>query len=347
MLDYIVVGFGLSGLSFVEQLEYHGKSYKVYENYSQKSSRVAGGLFNPVILKRFTLAWQGCKHIEEAVPFYKNIEAKLQQSFVTRLPILRRFNSIEEQNAWFEACDKPFLNRFLSLDLIRNTNPALDIPYQFGKVEHTGRVNIEEMLSSYVRYLKTNNNFVNASFEYNKVIVKEDGVEYDGIKAKNIVFAEGFGVKSNPFFKYLPLYGNKGEYILIKSKALKLQEAIKSSIFIIPLREDVYKVGATYNDQDKSSEVTKAAREELREKLERFMHVEYEIIDQVAGIRPTVKDRKPLIGTHPEYQNIHILNGLGSRGILISPTVAKELYMSIEQRISLDQEIDIRRFDAL
>ncbi|WP_282085127.1 NAD(P)/FAD-dependent oxidoreductase [Aquimarina algiphila] len=347
MLDYIVVGFGLSGLSFVEQLDLAGKSYKVYENYSQKSSRVAGGLYNPVILKRFTLAWQGDKHMEEAVPFYKHIETKLQQSFVSQLPVLRRFNAVEEQNAWFEASDKPFLNEFLSSELIRNTNSALEIPYQFGKVKHTGRINIEVMLSSYIEYLKTNNNFENSSFEHDKVILKEDHVEYDGIKAKNIVFAEGFGVKNNPFFNYLPLYGNKGEYIVIKSKALKLQDAVKSSIFIIPLGEDVYKVGATYNNKDKSPEITSVAREELQKKLERFMCVEYEVIDQVAGIRPTVRDRKPLIGTHPKYQNMHILNGLGSRGILIGPTVAKELYASIEKRIPLDQEIDIKRFEAL
>ncbi|GAA4275665.1 NAD(P)/FAD-dependent oxidoreductase [Aquimarina mytili] len=347
MLDYIVVGFGLSGLSFVEYLDNEERSFVVFEDYSQKSSRVAGGLYNPVILKRFTPAWQSLEQLNNALPFYKNIEDKLQEPLVFELPILRRFNSVEEQNTWFEACDKPILNQFLSAKLIKNTNTALDIPYYFGEVKRTGRIAIESMLSSYIQYLDKKKRIQYESFEYEKVIVKDDYVEYKGIKGRNILFAEGFGVKENPFFRYLPLVGNKGEYIIIKSNELKLQEAVKSSIFIIPLGDNLYKVGATYNNEDKSPEITSNAQEELQKKLESFLNVKYEIVDQVAGIRPTVRDRKPLVGTHPEYQNVHILNGLGSRGILIGPSVAKELYDHIQNDVPLNHEIDIKRFEKL
>lgn len=347
MLDYIVVGLGLSGLSFVEQLESNNKSYYVYEDSSQRSSRVAGGLYNPVVLKRFTLAWQASEQIKTAVSFYKSIETKLQKSFVSELPVLRRFNAIEEQNNWFEACDKPILNEFLSSELIRNENTAVEIPFHYGKVKHTGKIEINALLSSYVDFLKTNTNLGNESFDYNQVVIKEDFIQYKEIKCKHIVFAEGFGMKKNPFFNHLPLYGNKGEYIIIKSVALKVEEAIKSSIFIIPLGNDIYKVGATYNNKDTSAQITTTAREELQKKLEQFLKVPYEVIDQVAGIRPTVKDRRPLLGTHSECQNIHILNGMGSRGILMAPTMAKTLYDYIEKGIPLQKEIDIKRFENL
>ena len=347
MLDYIVVGLGLSGLSFIEQLESNNKSYYVYEDSSQKSSRVAGGLYNPVVLKRFTLAWQASEQIKTAVSFYKSIETKLQKSFVSELPVLRRFNAIEEQNNWFEACDKPILNEFLSSELIRNENTAVEIPFHYGKVKHTGKIEINALLSSYEDFLKANTNLGNESFDYDQVVIKEDFIQYKEIKCKHIVFAEGFGMKKNPFFNYLPLYGNKGEYIIIKSVALKVKEAIKSSIFIIPLGNDIYKVGATYNNQDTSAQITTTAREELQKKLEQFLKVPYEVIDQVAGIRPTVKDRRPLLGTHSECQNIHILNGMGSRGILMAPTMAKILYDYIEKGIPLQKEIDIKRFENL
>lgn len=347
LLDYIVVGLGLSGLSFVEELESHNKSYVVFEDASQKSSRVAGGLYNPVILKRFTMAWQASQQIKTAVSFYKNVETKLQKTLVSELPILRRFNAVEEQNNWFEACDKPLLGEFLSSELIRNTNSALDIPFHYGKVKHTGKIDISNMLSAYAKELKENNILIDESFEYDKITVTEDYIQYKEIKCRHIVFAEGYGVKNNPFFNDLPLYGNKGEYIIIKSEALKQKEAIKSSIFIIPLGEDLYKVGATYNNQDKSPEITTTAREELQKKLEKFLKVPYKVVDQVAGIRPTVKDRRPLIGTHARYANMHILNGMGSRGILLAPTMAKELYNHIEKGISLDKEIDCKRYSNL
>jgi glycine/D-amino acid oxidase-like deaminating enzyme len=347
VLDYIVVGFGLSGLSFVEQLENHNKSYMVYEDFSQKSSRVAGGLYNPIILKRFTMAWQASQQIKTAVSFYKNVETKLKKPLVSELPILRRFNAVEEQNSWFEACDKPLLEEFLSSELIRNTNPAIDIPFHYGKVKHTGKIDISNMLSAYAKNLKENNMLIDETFEYDKVAIVEDYIQYKEVKCRHIVFAEGFGVKNNPFFNNLPLYGNKGEYIIIKSEALKLKEAVKSSIFIIPFGNDFYKVGATYNSQDTSPEITIAAKEELQKKLEKFLKVPYRVVDQVAGIRPTVRDRRPLIGTHAKYANVHILNGMGSRGILLAPTMAKELYKYIEKGISLDKEIDCKRYENL
>ncbi|MGY8910456.1 MAG: NAD(P)-binding protein, partial [Flavobacteriales bacterium] len=50
-IDYIIVGLGLAGLAFAEQLLKAGKTFLVFENHSQISSLVAGGVYNPVILK--------------------------------------------------------------------------------------------------------------------------------------------------------------------------------------------------------------------------------------------------------------------------------------------------------
>ncbi|WP_025743042.1 NAD(P)/FAD-dependent oxidoreductase [Aquimarina pacifica] len=347
MLDYFVVGLGLAGMSFVEELEKNGKSFVVYENYSQKSSRVAGGLYNPVILKRFTAAWKALEQVENAFSFYKNIEKKLNISILIEVPVLRRFNAVEEQNTWFEAADKPILTDLLSTELIPNKNQALDIPYQYGKVKNTGRIDTEKLLTSYINYLKDKDSILNESFNYDSLVIQKDYVEYKGQRARNIIFTEGYGVVNNTFFNYLPIHGNKGEYIIIKCDKLKLSEAVKSSVFIIPLGNDYYKVGATYNNKDKTSAITDEAKKELQEKLERFLRAEYTVEDQVAGIRPTTKDRKPMVGSHPEHQNIHILNGLGSRGILIGPYVAKKLYDYIEYQKPLDGEINISRFKNL
>jgi len=47
-VDYIVVGCGLAGIAFCEQLLANNKSFVVFDDDSQKSSTVAGGLYNPV-----------------------------------------------------------------------------------------------------------------------------------------------------------------------------------------------------------------------------------------------------------------------------------------------------------
>ena len=70
------------------------------------------------------------------------------------------------------------------------------------------------------------------------------------------------------------------------------------------------------------------------------------VIEQSAGIRPTVKDRRPLVGVHTEHQQLAVLNGLGTRGVMIAPTVSKNLFEHLELGIPLDSEIDIKRFSS-
>ena len=120
---------------------------------------------------------------------------------------------------------------------------------------------------------------------------------------------------------------------------------LKSSAFLIPLKEkDQYIVGATYEWTDKTNTVTQKAKEELLNKLKTFLKCDFEVIDQVAGIRPTVKDRRPLVGAHPEHKNMFVLNGLGTRGVMIGPYIAKQLFNHIENEMPLDDEINISRF---
>src|SRR5690606_1277303 len=120
--------------------------------------------------------------------------------------------------------------------------------------------------------------------------------------------------------------GTKGELLTIKAPDLKEERVIKSSVFIIPLGEDQYRIGATYNPKDKSNLPTGVAKQELLNKLNSFLKCKYKVLDHVAGMRPTVVDRKPLVGVHPEKKMFFTLNGLGSRGVMIAPWAANLLY---------------------
>ena len=41
---------------------------------------------------------------------------------------------------------------------------------------------------------------------------------------------------------------------------------------------------------------------------------------------------------------MYVLNGLGTRGVLVAPSMAEALYDSIEKNTPLAEEIDINRF---
>ncbi|MFV8281054.1 NAD(P)/FAD-dependent oxidoreductase [Christiangramia marina] len=343
-VDFIIVGAGLAGLAISRELHSRGKSFITFDNSSQTSSYVAGGIFNPVILKRFTPAWKAKEQMEISIPFYAELEQELQQEFIHHWDIYRRFYSIEEQNDWFVAADKPLLAPFLDQKLVKNSNPSVETDYGFGRVMHTGNIDTEVMLDAYRDQLQKKQQLIAEKFDYDLVKMDSDCIMYRDIHAKHIIFCEGFGVTKNPFFNYFPLHGNKGEYIIIKSPELKLEFAIKASVFIMPMGNDLYKVGATYNNHDKTPEPTSEAREQLEASLKQVVNASYEVVDQVAGIRPTSGDRRPVVGKHPEFDTMYCFNGFGSRGVLIAPYLAPKLADHILEDSTLEKEIDIARF---
>lgn len=344
-VDYIIVGFGLAGIAFAEQLALNNKSFLVYEDDSQTASLVAGGVYNPVILKRFTPVWNAESQLERALPFYQSLEQKLQIQIDCKFITRKAFKSIEDQNNWFTASDKPVLSKYMNPKISKEKVQGVVGDFGFGEVYETGRIDTNILVSTYRKYLEETNVMRYERFDYNAVRISEKGIQYKDALAEHIVFAEGYGIVHNPYFKYLPLNEAKGELITIHAPDLQIDFLLKSTLFVLPLGNDHYKVGATFNWKDKTGSPTKEGKEELVEKLKNVITVPYTIIDQSAGIRPTVKDRRPMIGRHPKNEQLVVLNGLGTRGVMIAPTIAKQLFDHIEYGQPLDDDVDIKRFE--
>lgn len=343
-VDYIIIGVGLAGISFCEQLKANNKTFVVFDNSSQQSSIVAGGLYNPVVLKRFTSVWNSALQLKTALPMYANLEKRLGVKLDYKMSVYRKFASLEEQNNWFAACDKSKLAEYLSPDIIKNTHPKISAQFGFGEVLQTGRIDVKCLVDAYKKELLSKELFFESDFDYQHIETGDEGVQYRDISAKHIVFAEGFGLVKNPFFKNLPLVPTKGELLIIEVPDLKINYVLKAGVFLIPMHDNLYIVGATYQRDDTTHEVTSQAKDTLLTKLETLINCSYSVVNQVAGIRPTVKDRRPLVGQHARYKNMYVLNGLGSRGVMIGPYVASALYNFIEHQTPLDTEIDIKRF---
>ncbi|MEZ7496114.1 FAD-dependent oxidoreductase [Leeuwenhoekiella aequorea] len=344
-VDYIIVGFGLAGMAFCDQLSRTKLRYVVIDGQRDAASRVAAGLINPVTLKRYTMPYKGEEQFDMASSYFQRLAASYDKETFEILPVLKIFSSIEDQNNWFEASDKPVLRRFLNEKLVKNTSEYVEAPLQLGEVNESLRIKIPQLLDAYINSLKSKALYYSENFDHSAIKFNTDStVTYKNFIAKRIVFAEGFGIKNNPFFNKLPLVGNKGEYLIIKAPDLNVSEALKVSFFIIPLGGDYYKVGATFNWKEKDTIPTTEARDELQSKLEKVITCAYTIEKQEAGMRPTTGDRRPLIGVHPKYPQLALLNGLGTRGTMMSPYLAQVLFDHLENNIPLDDEVSILRF---
>ncbi|MDZ7613555.1 MAG: hypothetical protein U5K51_07545 [Flavobacteriaceae bacterium] len=106
-VDYLIVGLGIAGMTFIEHLRRNNRSFIAFENDSQNSSMVAGGLYNPVVLKRFTPVWNTKEQLDYALPFYKKLEKEFGKQYDFPIDILRIFKSVEEQNKLVCLCGSP------------------------------------------------------------------------------------------------------------------------------------------------------------------------------------------------------------------------------------------------
>ena len=80
----------------------------------------------------------------------------------------------------------------------------------------------------------------------------------------------------------------------------------------------------------------------LVEKANAMLSSEVNVVNHIAGLRPTVKDRRPLIGEL--VSNLYSFNGMGTRGVLIAPLLVVEFFGYLEGRNELHPETDLVRF---
>ena len=344
MIDSIVVGFGVAGVSVTAHLEALGKNVVVIDGNHVKASEVAGGMYNPVILKRFSLAWNADNQLEYAKSFYKTLEDKLGGSFNTVLDVYRKFNSVKEQNTWFAKLNNPVLDKYMCSDIKESPSNAIKGDFGFGKLTGTGRIEIAKLIKDYKNFLLKKEAYTNEEFDYKQLVINNDYVVYKGVKAKSIIFCEGYKMTGNPFFNTLPFIGNKGCYLIIECSDLKLEAVLKSHFFIIPIGGNKYKFGATYEHQFKDLDHDVETKKQLITEFEKVTSAPYKIVDQIIGVRPTVIDRRPLVGQHNKYKPLYICNGMGTRGIIVAPTVSNLLVNNIINNDVIPNEININRF---
>ena len=338
----LIVGFGIAGLSIAHQLRRNNISFDVIDSPENSSSLIAGGVMNPTILKRYNMSWQGKDFFDYALQFYKEISDILNYDVYNEIAINRIFSRLNEHNKWSEACDKKYLNYFLKKDIVLGKINEISTPYGFGTLKNVGRLNFKEIILKYQNLLKEK--FKREVFQYSKLKLKNDEVIYKDNLYGNVIFCEGYGIKHNPFFNYLPMIGNKGEMLVIKSCKLSQNIIWKSKFFIVPLGKCLFWVGATFNHIDKTTKKSLSAKNDILADLYKNLNIPFEVISHDAQIRPTVSDRRPLIGSHIKHKNLYVLNGLGTRGSLMAPRVSELLYNYIFLDKALSTSIDIRRF---
>lgn len=344
MTDYLIVGGGLAGVSVAHVLRKHNKHFQLIDSGVGGASFAAGGVYNPMVLKRFKMVDGAAMYLDRMHAMFDEISREHKKDFRHPMPILRRLSSFEEQNEWFLASER--YPQYLSDTVVRSDFAGIDAAFGYGEVYQAGWVDVIGFLQFYTELLEKENCWRKEEVTYSKFSFESGFIRYGQQTYRNVIFCEGTAVLRNPFFSYLPIVRNKGEVLNIKTTVDTNGNMIKAGVFLMPLPNGDYKVGATYNWRSPDNGPSEEGRKELMEKLETFLKCEYEVTAHFSGIRPTVPDRQPLIGKHPQIEGLYALNGLGSRGVMLAPACAELLFDFIENQADIPQEVNLSRYAA-
>jgi glycine/D-amino acid oxidase-like deaminating enzyme len=337
-LDYLIIGQGIAGSLLAHFLLKKGKTLKIVDNLNpNSSSRVAAGIFNPITGRRFVKTWLADDIFPFAEKTYRELESEFGQQFYFPKKIIRTLSGEAELKEFKKKSERPDYESYLRLTVQNGKAKQVEIL-------KGGNLDLLKMLNLMRKKFEESQLLIEEEFNYSELKLANNICEWKGIQSEKVIFCEGFRALNNPWFGDLPFTHAKGELLTIKSGELKQHHILSRGIFILPIGDDFYKVGSTYDWDDLSESTTEHGRIELTEKLEKLIGREYSVLAHQAGIRPTVKDRRPLIGLHPEYPQLGIFNGLGTKGVSLGPYFAHQFIEHLEKGKSLNMEADIRRF---
>ena len=343
-VDFIIFGQGLAGTSLAHSLDLKGRSYTIVDNCSKEtSSFAAAGIYHPISFKRLLLSWKSDLLIPYAEDFYSKIEIILKTSLLKKHSLYRVFSSLEEQNNWLSKMnDLPYKN-YLSSSNNELIDSPIRYPYDYGKVTSAGRLDVSKYILESRKLFSIKNCLQIENFNYSSLKQIKGGFNYKNITSSHVVFCEGQNFTNNPFFNYLPSKPSKGETLIIECNEFP-NLLINKGCFVYPLSKNTFLIGSTYNHEDLSFDCTEEGKNELLKKLKNIGNFNFKILQQKAGVRPTAYDRRPVVGNHPEIKNMHILNGMGSKGVMLSPYFSNQIIENIDSKIAIDNEADVNRY---
>ena len=341
--EVLIVGQGLAGTLLAFELHFAGVEVCIVDN-PQKSTatRVAAGMVNPLVFKRMTKSWM----VDDLLPVmkkrYQELEEVLGERFYFDLPMIKPLSEQETELWQQRKADEKFAPFIQEICESSPVQPIFEAN-AYGIVRGSGYLKTGLFLDAAKRFFQENELLIEADFPASQSNFGDR--VFQDIRYNKIVFCEGHYLKSHPLFDLVRLQPAKGEVLQIYAPELSEEYIINRRVFVLPIGDHRFKVGSTYEWKDLTDRPTEEGKNSIVDRLKDLIHVDFTVEAHWAGVRPTVTDRRPVLGKHPEFNHIYLFNGLGTKGVMLAPYFAKEMKaLLIHHNYTIDKEVDLNRF---
>ena len=347
-VDYLIVGQGICGTMLSWFLHKEGKTFLIIDdNNKRASSKVAAGVINPVTGRRYAYTWM----IDEMMPFavqaYEEMGKYFDTPFVFQKSVIDFFPSPQMRNAFIDRLteDDTFLHSYPDQN---HFNPYFNYDFGCGEINPAYTVHLQLVISSWRKRLQELDAIKEEKFDVNDLKAEKDFISYQNITARKIIFCDGTDGVNNPWFQMLPYAPNKGEAIIIECEDLTTEHIFKKSLALVPMpQENVYWIGSNYQWEFENDQPSSQFYQHATSVLNSWLKKPYKVLEHKAAVRPATLERRPFVGFHPQFQNIGILNGMGTKGTSLAPFFAHQLAQYLVYNFPIAPEADVHRFTRI
>lgn len=301
---WTIVGQGLAGTCLAWEFWKRGVEFRIVDRERGGSSRVAAGLVNPVTGKNFEPSRRIAGFLPEALDFYQSIGQTLERKLWHPFPVLRLAQSEKEWEKMKAKVSQPEVARWVGAG-------PMAVEGWLGGIELTGggRLDTRTFLD------------VSRDFFHTRGIYQKSGFT-SGEEGPGVILCEGAaGLMRGA---YGPHRCAKGEILTIRAAGWdEARIRVGAGGWLVPLGNGTFKAGSTYDWNSLDELPTDAGKERVTGIIQRLGGGRFDIIDHEAGIRPILRRSEPMIG--PTGRGSWMFNGLGSKGSLYAPGMARRL----------------------
>jgi len=317
--DFIIVGQGLAGTSVAFSLIEKGADVLVFDEQKENNaSLIAAGIYHPMVFKQLILSWEANESLRTADTYYRKLENLFKERFYFPQKMLRIMGTEFEAKRWEKLAETEEYENHIETPL-KNVPNYLNAPFGVAFVKSAGYVDTLVYLNAAGLYLKNEGKLRAEKLLSDDIIFDNNEIKYHDISAKGIIFCQGFQASEKSEWQNA-FSVTRGDDMLIE-----IPEAdpvmMNGGLYVVHRGNQQFRIGSTYF-RAPFDDTAEHGRIELEKRLRKILKADYRILDQKRAIRPNTLDRRPLVGPIQSQNGQYVFNGLGSKGVLLSPFLA-------------------------
>jgi len=324
--DFLILGQGLAGTCLALLLHLEGHSVHIMNHPDQPSaSEKAVGLVNPVTGRRMAQTWNFDEIFPYSFHFYQRVFSVLNDgndgSYLEEKPIYKALHTVEEMNflsgkssnlGYDDLLDIRSADEYPVPVLLNNT-------IAWCRISKGGRMNPLPFLKDARSYFIQNKLYSEDRFNQNELKRTDRYWQYKGIKAGSVISCLGMGCP----WKAADMWPVKGQVYELSGLPDFGDAILKTEKFLVPSENGTILAGSTYEREFSHNETDEAGFNDITQDIKSEWRANMTVRSSWTGIRPTTKDRRPIIQKLGE--GLFALNGLGAKGVTLAPWSADQL----------------------